>query len=74
MCAGNEAFYAALYLLHFTEGPTVAGLGLFRAVCYVSAPVAIVKSLISLLHGYVACKNLGIADVKEREALQSKSQ
>ena len=21
MCAGNEAFYAALYLLHFTEGP-----------------------------------------------------
>lgn len=22
MCAGNEAFYASLYLLHFTEGPT----------------------------------------------------
>jgi len=22
MCAGNEAFYATLYLLHFTEGPT----------------------------------------------------
>lgn len=22
MCAGNEAFYAALYLLFFTEGPT----------------------------------------------------
>lgn len=21
MCFGNEAFYAALYLLHFTEGP-----------------------------------------------------
>lgn len=21
MCAGNEAFYAALYVLHFTEGP-----------------------------------------------------
>lgn len=21
MCAGNEAFYASLYLLHFTEGP-----------------------------------------------------
>jgi len=74
MCAGNEAFYATLYLLHFNEGPTVAGLGLFRAVCYVSAPVAIVKSLISLLHGYVACKNLGIVDVKEREALRSKSQ
>lgn len=22
MCAGNEAFYASLYLLYFTEGPT----------------------------------------------------
>lgn len=21
MCSGNEAFYAALYVLHFTEGP-----------------------------------------------------
>lgn len=21
MCAGNEAFYASMYLLHFTEGP-----------------------------------------------------
>jgi len=61
-------FFVACVLL------TVAGLGLFRAVCYVCAPVAIVKSFISLLHGYVACKNLGIVDVKEREALHSKSQ
>jgi len=22
MCAGNELFYASLYLLHFTAGPT----------------------------------------------------
>lgn len=21
MCAGNEAFYATLYLMHFTQGP-----------------------------------------------------
>ena len=21
MCAGNELFYASLYLLHFTQGP-----------------------------------------------------
>ncbi|KAJ8676423.1 hypothetical protein QAD02_012210 [Eretmocerus hayati] len=70
MCAGNEAFYAALYLLHFTEGPVFVGVSLFRAVAYLSAPVAIVKALISVLHGYVACINLSIIDVKEREALR----
>ncbi|KAJ8954253.1 hypothetical protein NQ318_005849 [Aromia moschata] len=34
MCAGNEAFYAALYLLYFTEGPMIAGMSLFRIVLY----------------------------------------
>jgi hypothetical protein len=29
MCAGNEAFYAALYLLHFTEGP----VGMYITTC-----------------------------------------
>lgn len=32
MCAGNEAFYAALYLLFFTEGPTCKLLYIF---CFV---------------------------------------
>lgn len=67
MCAGNEAFYAALYLLHFTEGPMLAGIGLFRLVAYLVAPIAFVKSAISLLQGYVACINLSIIDVKERQ-------
>ncbi|XP_046387160.1 CDP-diacylglycerol--inositol 3-phosphatidyltransferase [Ischnura elegans] len=73
MCAGNEAFYAALYLLHFTEGPIVAGMSLFRLICYTSAPIAVVKSLISLLQGFVACKNLSIVDLKERAAANIKS-
>ena len=34
MCAGNEAFYAALYLLYFTEGPILVGISLFRLVMY----------------------------------------
>ncbi|XP_051160856.1 CDP-diacylglycerol--inositol 3-phosphatidyltransferase [Leptopilina boulardi] len=67
MCAGNEAFYAALYLLHFTEGPILAGISLFRAILLLSAPVALVKTILSLIHGYVACINIGIIDVKERE-------
>ncbi|GLH14320.1 hypothetical protein R5R35_007179 [Gryllus longicercus] len=71
MCAGNEAFYASLYLLYFTEGPLVAGFSVFRGICFLSAPVAIVKSLISLLHGAVACKNLSIIDLKEREVIRA---
>nr|CAI5863457.1 unnamed protein product [Callosobruchus analis] len=67
MCAGNEAFYASLYLLYFTEGPIIAGLSLFRIILYLSAPVAILKSGISLLHLVVASKNLGIIDVNERK-------
>ncbi|XP_071638013.1 CDP-diacylglycerol--inositol 3-phosphatidyltransferase [Temnothorax longispinosus] len=67
MCAGNEAFYAGLYLLHFTEGPIFVGIGLYRLIVYLSAPVAFVKAAISVLHGYVACINLSIIDVKERQ-------
>lgn len=91
MCAGNEAFYAGLYLLHFTEGPIceyqkilllyfknmkkycvtfyflVAGIGLYRLIVYLSAPIALVKAAISVLHGYVSCINLSIIDVKERQ-------
>jgi len=73
-CKYHCIYYCSFFHFFCHVLLTVAGLGLFRVVCYVSAPVAIVKSLISLLHGYVACKNLGIVDVKEREALQSKSQ
>ncbi|XP_059489110.1 CDP-diacylglycerol--inositol 3-phosphatidyltransferase [Neocloeon triangulifer] len=75
MCAGNELFYASLYLLHFTSGPIVGEIGLFKLLCYVTFPVAVVKALIALLQGYVACLNLGTIDVKEREeARQAKAQ
>lgn len=74
MCAGNEAFYAALYLLYFTTGPIIAGMSLFKIVLYFSAPVAIVKSGISLLHLVVACRNLSIIDIAERQKLAAKKQ
>ncbi|CAB3364487.1 Hypothetical predicted protein [Cloeon dipterum] len=67
MCAGNELFYASLYLLHFTPGPIVAGVGLFKLLSVVTFPVAVVKALIALLQGYIACINLGTIDVNERE-------
>jgi len=62
MCAGNEIFYASLYLLHFTEGPFYV----FYALAVLSLPVAVAKSAIALLQGYLACINLGMVDVEER--------
>ncbi|XP_018359277.1 PREDICTED: CDP-diacylglycerol--inositol 3-phosphatidyltransferase [Trachymyrmex cornetzi] len=67
MCAGNEAFYAGLYLLHFTPGPIFAGMSLYSLIVYLTFPIAFVKAAISILHGYVACINLSIIDVKERQ-------
>lgn len=46
---------------------SVAGVGLYRLIVYLSAPVALVKAGISVLHGYVSCINLSIIDVKERQ-------
>ena len=45
MCAGNEVFYASLYLLHFTEGP----LYVFYVTAVLCFPVAVAKLAIALL-------------------------
>lgn len=74
MCLGNEAFFASLYLLYFTTGPLILGLSLFKIVLYLSAPVMIAKTFISLLHLVVAAKNLGIIDVNERRQLSKKAE
>ncbi|XP_054712074.1 CDP-diacylglycerol--inositol 3-phosphatidyltransferase-like [Uloborus diversus] len=66
MCAGNELFYSMLYLVYFTPGPTVFGMGLFYLILYISTPVAIVKSLIAVLQMAVACVNVSIIDTNER--------
>lgn len=74
MCAGNEIFWGALYVLHFTEGPIVVGLSLFRILLYISAPISIVKTGISILHCIVASKNLAIIDRNERKGIGKKAQ
>ncbi|OWR53750.1 CDP-diacylglycerol-inositol 3-phosphatidyltransferase [Danaus plexippus plexippus] len=74
MCAGNEMFYAALYVLHFYSGPIVFGIGLFKLLALVSMPVAVVKAAISVLHGIVASVNLSIIDMNERAALVKKDE
>ncbi|KAG6461443.1 hypothetical protein O3G_MSEX012641 [Manduca sexta] len=72
MCAGNEAFYAALYVMYFYTGPVVLGMGLFKLIALISMPVAVVKAGISVLHGIVASLNLATIDVNERAAAASK--
>jgi len=66
MCAGNELFYASLYLAHFTSGP----LYLFYIIAVITFPVAVAKSGIALLQGYLAAVNIVGVDTKEREALK----
>jgi len=66
MCAGNELFYASLYLAHFTTGP----LYIFYILAVVTFPVALAKSGIALLQGYLAAINLAAVDTKEKRARQ----
>ncbi|XP_068623642.1 CDP-diacylglycerol--inositol 3-phosphatidyltransferase [Battus philenor] len=72
MCAGNEAFYSALYVMHFFAGPTVLGIGLFKLIALLTMPVAVVKAGITVLHAIVASLNMSIIDVNERAALSAK--
>ncbi|KAJ7314059.1 hypothetical protein JRQ81_005978 [Phrynocephalus forsythii] len=68
MCAGNELFYCMLYLLCFGEGPEIlpGPVGLYRLVLWVCAPIAIVKSLINLIHLVSASRNMAALDAAER--------
>ncbi|XP_015275021.1 PREDICTED: CDP-diacylglycerol--inositol 3-phosphatidyltransferase [Gekko japonicus] len=68
MCAGNELFYCMLYLLCFGEGPEIlpGPVGLYRLVLWVSTPIAITKSLISLIHLICASCNMAALDAAER--------
>ncbi|XP_067940077.1 CDP-diacylglycerol--inositol 3-phosphatidyltransferase-like [Watersipora subatra] len=71
MCAGNEMFYTGLYLLFFTPGPTVAGIGLFKLLTVLAAPVAVVKSLISFIHLIAAALNIASLDAAQRDKPKS---
>uniref|UniRef100_UPI00398E6F28 CDP-diacylglycerol--inositol 3-phosphatidyltransferase n=1 Tax=Pristiophorus japonicus TaxID=55135 RepID=UPI00398E6F28 len=68
MCAGNELFYAMMYLLNFMEGPAVPvlGIGLFRLLVWLSLPVCVVKSAISVVHLVTASRNMAASDRADR--------
>jgi len=65
MCAGNELFFSALYLLNFTEGPMFSGMGLWRSMTYICAPVMALKTFISFVHLIAAANNIAVVDAHE---------
>lgn len=66
MCAGNELFYTTLYIYHFYTGPKVFGFGLWSIVIGLTAPIAFLKMLISLIQLHAACVNMASVDELER--------
>ena len=48
----------------------VLGIGLWKLILYVSAPLAIVKMFISMVHLYVAMHNVASFDYADREQAQ----
>ncbi|XP_059809286.1 CDP-diacylglycerol--inositol 3-phosphatidyltransferase [Hypanus sabinus] len=67
MCAGNELFYLLLYVLYFTEGPTVVGLALgwVRLLVWFTAPVSVTKTLINLVQMVSAAQD--VAQIDQRD-------
>lgn len=66
LCAGNELFYCLLYLFNFSEGPLVGSVGLFRVGLWITAPIAALKSLISVVHLVTAARNMAALDAADR--------
>lgn len=46
---------------------SVAGLSTIKLLITLTMPCAVLKTIISLVHGYVACINIATLDVLERE-------
>ncbi|XP_076472883.1 CDP-diacylglycerol--inositol 3-phosphatidyltransferase-like [Babylonia areolata] len=70
MCAANELFFCMLYLMHFTPGPMLTvgsmSVGLFTAICYLSAPLSFLKMFISVLQLVAAAQNIVAIDQHDR--------
>lgn len=67
MCAMNETFFCSLYLLHFTEGFKILGLGVFRYTLYFSLPFMLLKTAISCIHLLDAAWSLACIESESSE-------
>lgn len=58
MCAGNEAFYMLLYVRAFWPGPAIFGVHMLSYVAALAFPIALLKSMISLVHLVTAAQTV----------------
>jgi len=70
MCAGNEIFFAMLYLLAFGTGPllTIFGtqIGLWKICAWICFPISAVKNLLSISQMVGAFEVIAAVDIEER--------
>uniref|UniRef100_A0A1I7XE50 CDP-diacylglycerol--inositol 3-phosphatidyltransferase n=1 Tax=Heterorhabditis bacteriophora TaxID=37862 RepID=A0A1I7XE50_HETBA len=65
MCAGNEAFYLLLYIRAFWPGPTLFGVHLMSYLSAIAFPIALIKSLISIVHMVTAAQTVVLYDTNQ---------
>lgn len=69
MVYGNEIFYLSLYAMNFTTGPMIMGFWCFELISMITAPIACLKILVSMVHLVVGANELAKIDVKEYERI-----
>ena len=80
MCAGNEAFFVALYLMRWIETPIglshpfLLALTWPELAAYICGPVAFVKNAINIVQLWKASKMLVGVDIAERQAAREKAE
>lgn len=67
MCAGNELFFAMLYLLHFASGPAILGVGLWKLLAVITFPICAIKNGINVIQLVGGFQLLAEIDVQERQ-------
>ena len=72
VCVNYECFFLNYIHISFAVPLGPASFGLWTALCILSAPVAVVKSGISLVQLYAACQNVTSIDMSEREKDKAK--
>lgn len=70
MCFGNEAFYGAVYISHFWSGPGVHGYHLMPCIAAIFLPIAVLKTVISLLHLVIAAQTIVGLDHEMKKRLK----
>lgn len=68
MMYGNEIFYLSLYALNFTVGPImIMGYWCFELIAMITAPIACLKCIVSMVHLMIGVNELKKIDAQEYE-------